>query len=294
MDKEDDQLVNKAIRLINLVLDAKDSTIFCKRLNSNRDSFYHIFYADNKGRLKPIFVNIFEVETLNKVSRILRIAHTINGWNTEGLCFGFYGDRANYKDIRDGLDLIMRQLDGYLSTKNKERIDMMKEEKQPKILFSHSTNDRVIVEAFIQLLESINIPEDNIICSSIPPYNIQVNENIYEFLRNSFNEKLHVLFFLSEEYYKSVPSLNEMGACWLAQKSYTSIIMPEFSFGKIKGVIDPNKAGVDLNINNNERMLRSQLRELRDLLTNLFSLQMISESKWDRYVDNFIEKLKNH
>ena len=95
--------------------------------------------------------------------------------------------------------------------------------KPHKIFISHSSKDREYVEAIVSFFEDLGLKEENIICSSVPPYCIPLNNNIYEWLVNEFqNSNLYVIYILSKNYYNSASSLNEMGATW-AMKCETKI-----------------------------------------------------------------------
>ena len=86
-----------------------------------------------------------------------------------------------------------------------------------KLFISHSSEDREYVKLIVELLEAIGITE--IFCSSVPGYGVPLSEDIYDYLKTEFNRfDLYILFVLSDHYYGSVASLNEMGAAWVLQK----------------------------------------------------------------------------
>lgn len=96
---------------------------------------------------------------------------------------------------------------------------------------------------------------------------------------------------LSKNYYKSVACLNEMGATWILQKKYTSILLPGFVFEQIKGAVNAGKVGIKLDGMEND--IKYRLKQLRDNLQLEFELEDISDRQWYRYVDTFIEKIKD-
>ena len=99
-----------------------------------------------------------------------------------------------------------------------------------RIFISHSSKDEKYVLTLANLLFAIGLKPEDIICSSVSGCSIPLNEDIYEFLRQQFQKQsLHVLFILSDNYYNSPASLNEMGAAWVVQACYTSILLPGFT-----------------------------------------------------------------
>ena len=160
-----------------------------------------------------------------------------------------------------------------------------------KLFISHAGADKKYIELLITLIESIGVGEDVIFCSSIPGYGVPLNYNIYDYLKDEFlNNKLIVIFALSDNYYKSAACLNEMGAAWVLKKEYVVVLMPEFKYRKIDGAIDPRKTGVKLG--GDLADLKHKLGELRNLLVEAFSLHGVSEAKWERYRDIFICKVQ--
>ena len=99
-----------------------------------------------------------------------------------------------------------------------------------------------------------------------------------------------MLYILSENYYKSAACLNEMGATWVLQKKYTSILLPGFIFEQIKGAVNPTKIGINLSASNNE--IEHRLSELRDNLQAEFGLKGLTDRQWKRYSETFIDQIR--
>lgn len=159
----------------------------------------------------------------------------------------------------------------------------------PKLFISHSSQDISYVSHLVRLLQSIGMDNENMFCSSVKGFGIPLGKNIYDYLRILFqNYDLKVIFILSNNYYKSVASLNEMGAAWALQRSYISILLPKFEFRDIKGAVDPRN--ISIKIDSSEWDLKERLNELKDNLQNEFNLQPISQIIWERNRDEFIKK----
>lgn len=174
----------------------------------------------------------------------------------------------------------------YFENKDKATNGGNRMEKQVKIFISHSSDDVKYVRRIVEFLEDLNVPEDGIFCSSIPEYGIPGGEKIFDFLRGQFDTyDLHVIFVLSENYYNSIASLNEMGAAWVGRNEYTVLLLPHFTYSEIKGVLDPREIATKID---DESTINIRLSELRDKILSEFALNKINENKWERVRNSFI------
>ena len=155
-----------------------------------------------------------------------------------------------------------------------------KEEKQKVIFISHSTYDKEYVKAFVDALFAIGLNEDDIVCSSYPGLGIPLGGKIFDWLAERFHEyDLHVLYFLSNNYFHSAASLNEMGAAWVTKQKWDAILLPGFPFSEIEGCIDSEQISIsfDTDIEN----LNHYLGELKDDLVSEFELRPVSATRWE-------------
>lgn len=159
------------------------------------------------------------------------------------------------------------------------------------VFISHAYADREINNLFVDLLEDIGLKRGQIFYSSLPEYGVDLGENIADAIRIRLSSKIvHMIYMLSKNYYKSVMCLNEMGAAWILQHTYTSVLLPGFKYKKIKGAVDPGILG--MNLGGDEVELKSRLIRLRNQLQNEFCLPSMDEIMWNRKVDNFIKVVK--
>ncbi len=164
--------------------------------------------------------------------------------------------------------------------------------KKNKLFISHSSLDSNYVTAIVELLEDIGLGESDLFCSSIPGYNIPNGEDIYNYLLKQFEEfDLKIYYVLSDNYYSSVASLNEMGAAWAIKNSYFTILLPKFDFNQIQGVINPRQTG--LKLDNNIEEVNSRLNGIKDELISTFELNSLSAEKWERIRDKFVSKINS-
>lgn len=164
-------------------------------------------------------------------------------------------------------------------------------DKPHKLFISHSSKDADYVEAFVGLLEILGLRDEEIICSSIPPYCIPLGNKVYEWLVNEFqNSDLHVIYAFSKDYYSSTASLNEMGAAWAMKHKWTGVLLPGFYFNQLDGCIDKTQIAIKL-ADSDIRTLKYRLGEFKDELTKEFNLRPMSEATWERQRDGFLDRI---
>ena len=203
-----------------------------------------------------------------------------------------YKDEKEFYELSGSLIAIKNNINKYypeeektISNKNKKLTS-----KSSKIFISHASQDKNYVIKLVELLENIGIQQEHLICSSIPEYGIPLSNDIYDYLKKQFQEHdLHIIFVLSDNYYNSPACLNEMGAAWMLQNKYTIILLPEFEFKEIKGAINPRQIGLKLYGNSTD--VKERLGELKNNLIQEFKLPQMSEARWERKRDDFINKI---
>lgn len=160
--------------------------------------------------------------------------------------------------------------------------------KEKKIFISHSSEDKEIVQMFVDLLVHIGLNRDRLFCSSIPGFNIrQGSGDIYDYLRSEFcDNNLFVLFMLSQNYYNSVACLNEMGAAWILNNQYQTILLPGFDFADIKGAINPRSISFKLDDKDNRV---SAIGEFKNNIIDFLQMDHVDSSIWDYNRERFFK-----
>lgn len=229
--------------------------------------------------------NIFDRTNDNFIwSLLVLLKQGFNGWK----------DEHSFNKLYGGLSAIEKNIDRYYETEHtlKDMEELNMPQKTPKIFISHSSKDIAYVEAIVNLLEDIGLNETQIFCSSVAGYGIPLDNDIFDYLRQQFeNHELHVILLLSENYYNSVPCMNEMGAAWVLQSQYTTILLPGFEFKEIKGAINPRKIALKLDSAVEEQ--KEKLGQLKDILINEFQLTKITDVRWERKRTDFLEAISH-
>lgn len=169
----------------------------------------------------------------------------------------------------DEVDFI-KYMVNIVSEEYEEKENQLQIKKANKVFISHSQKDIKIVETFVDLLNRIGLDRNTLFCSSVPGFNIkQGSGDIFDYLRSEFNNNnLFVVFMLSKNYYESVACLNEMGATWVLQKQYQTILLPEFDFKDIVGAINLR----DISFKLDDKFNRiSAMGEFKDNIINIES-----------------------
>jgi hypothetical protein len=158
---------------------------------------------------------------------------------------------------------------------------------RPKILdnifISHSSKDKDFVQEIIDFLESMGVKPSQIFCSSFDGYGIPLGSDFLETIKQEISKNVLVLFVLSENFYSSPICLCEMGATWVLSRENIPIIVPPFTFDKIKGVI-PLIQGLEINDT-------LKLNLLRDKIIELFGIASQPMSSWERKRDRAIARI---
>ena len=147
-----------------------------------------------------------------------------------------------------------------------------------------------IVDALVELLRSIGFNGTNMFCSSVDGYGVAEGEDIYETLKNLFRQyDIYVVFVLSEHYYASAACLNEMGAAWVLQSNYSTILTKGFRPRDIHGAINPNKKAIVID---DARHVRSALNDFKERVMGIFELEDKDDIiVWEDNRNKFLEKV---
>ena len=161
----------------------------------------------------------------------------------------------------------------------KEKVNQKK--KRPLVLISHRGT------AFVELLEKCGFKSDNLFCSSVPGFNIGLDEDIIETLRKKFVDyDLYVVYVFSTDFFESAYCLNEMGAAWVLQVEYSIIVTRDMDETVIDGVV--NKTKTRVSFKDSDLQLKNRMVELRDKLLTFAGIPDVEEVNWNRYYDKFI------
>lgn len=159
------------------------------------------------------------------------------------------------------------------------------------LFISHAYADHEIVDLFVEFLTNMGLKNEQIFYSSLPEYGVLLGENIADTIQKRLsNKKVHVIFMLSQNYYDSHMCLNEMGAAWVLQHTYTSILLPGFAYEKINGAIKAGNIGMKLD--EDQGNLKVRLVQLRKQLQREFALPEMDEITWTRKMENFLNRIK--
>lgn len=230
--------------------------------------------------------NIFDRTNDNFIwSLLILLKQGFNGWN----------DVQSFNKLCGGLSAVQKNIEQYFSVDSQtaQVVDGGNKmlQKSSKVFISHSSDDKEYVSALVDFLEDIGLSKDKIFCSSAPGYGIPLDEDIYEYLKRQFQEyDLHVIFILSNNYYQSVASMNEMGAAWVLQNKYTTILLPGFEFQQISGAINPRQ--ISLKLDGDLVDVKEKLGQLKNVLIEEFSLTSITDVRWEHKRDTFVNSIR--
>uniref|UniRef100_UPI003FEEAADB hypothetical protein n=1 Tax=Ruminococcus bicirculans (ex Wegman et al. 2014) TaxID=1160721 RepID=UPI003FEEAADB len=292
-DLEDRSIINPMKeQLINLVDDIP-------RIEAR---FRH--FSPPKGLIIPECDFIYDdpefINWLEKVKYVLQDIYDKSNdkyiWNlinSTGIIHKFDGKSTNERELfnklKSALNIIERNLDKYYHESSTKGDLIMK---KPMLFISHASADIKYVQPLVELFADIGLNNDTMFCSSVPDYHIPMDNDIYDYLKRLFdNYDLHVFFVLSDNYYKSAACLNEMGASWVLQKRYSTILLPNFDFSAIDGAVNPYQISLKLGSDNIDE-LKTRLGELKDIISKEFNIS-VPLNRWEKKRDTFISTVKS-
>lgn len=156
--------------------------------------------------------------------------------------------------------------------------------KLKRVFISHSSKDTYFGKEITNLMELIGVPSNQIFNSSMPGFGVKPGEDWVETLKTTISSDGVVISLLSDRYYKSPVSLCEMGATWVLSKTHYPVLIPPFTFRRIKGVI-PTKHGIMINDSEGWSTLKEELEKI-------FGIQPISVAKWEGKKKDILERIE--
>ena len=173
-------------------------------------SFFHIVGGTGIPQLNVIYdkaeFSAWKQELQLELEGIHDRTHDKFIWSTLTLLkqgFSGWKDEQSYNELSGSLLAIRKNIDKYYPAEiNRTQNDNDKEEqempqKSPKVFISHSSQDKYYVSCIVYFLEDIGLTQEQLFCSSIPGYGIPLDEDIYDYLKQQFQEhNLHVILVL--------------------------------------------------------------------------------------------------
>ena len=192
--------------------------------------------------------------------------------------------------LRIHLSVIQKAISEYGKSKGLNIMTNVKATKTPMVFISHSSKDKAYVNLIVKLLKDMGFDHNDVFCSSIPGYDIAVNEDIFDTLRNLFEKhELYVIFVHSSNFYGSPVCLNEMGAAWVLRKKSCSLLLPGFDYVDMKGVVGSGKIAIKLDAD--KTLVKKHLNELYKDLTSFFYRESDLSIVWEEERNDFIDKM---
>jgi len=165
---------------------------------------------------------------------------------------------------------------------NNQELKESNQQNMKKVFISHASKDKVYVREVIDLIEAMGVPSRDIFCTSFEGYGIKLGEDFLQRIKNELNDEVLVVFILSENFYNSAVCLCEMGATWVKTNKHIPVLIPPFSYDKIRGVI-PHTQGLIIN----EKLKWNSFKETVESFMN----SSVNHSVWEEKRDKILAKI---
>jgi len=153
-----------------------------------------------------------------------------------------------------------------------------------KIFISHSSQDRPLVDLFVDLLDTgCGLARSNIFCTSLEGMGVPAGKDFLEFIRENLVNPSFVILMLSKSYYDSVFCLCELGTSWAISNSIFPIIIPPLKKKDVKDVLSVTQLGLITK--------KAYLDELRDKVVDEYEIKNSSTATWNVKRDKFLEDI---
>lgn len=127
-----------------------------------------------------------------------------------------------------------RQNRARTATKQQQKMD----NKNTRIFISHSSEDALIGEAFLDFLIVLGVPKESVFFSSQFHTGVPYGKNFHDVVKSKLNECETIIFLLTPNFYRSSFCMNEMGAAWILDKQIFPILIPPILPQGMLGFID--------------------------------------------------------
>lgn len=153
-----------------------------------------------------------------------------------------------------------------------------------EIFISHSSRDKDIVDAFVNLLQTGgNISSEKIFCSSLEGMGIPVGENFVQFIKDKLSNSKVVVCIITQNYISSQFCMAELGATWMLSHNIVPIVVPPLTYNDVKGIL----TGTQIFSINQKADLNNFLTVLKDIL----SID-IYHARWETRRQQFLNEIE--
>lgn len=299
-------LLNKAL-IEDPVSEDSNNDQYEEIMNDLRLSFEGIRATINDYTKEGLITNYLnqlsiaiENQDIKNIKKLLKFVYDwycreISEINQNELCFNKEEHReamnivktfiTSFSNIPDDYYVAQKKLDDIVTTK-----PSLAKNGIPIIFISHSSSDKKYGNALRNFIIGLGVKDKDLIYTSHELNGIPMDKNIYDYLRENFNNKVFMIILWSNTYLESPACLNEMGAAWVTQSDYTNIYVPDFEFGNPKYhecAVDTCKMGAVLK---NDGHCKTKMIELKNKILKMFNLE-IDEKHFQVLLDEFMKEI---
>jgi len=111
------------------------------------------------------------------------------------------------------------------------------------IFLNHSSKDKELVDALVQLIEGgIGIRSNQIFCTSLEDQGIPPGVDFKTHIQNQIGNAQTVVAVVSSQYYASAFCMCELGATWALVKEFIPLLVPPVDYSDLRGTLFGSQA----------------------------------------------------
>jgi hypothetical protein len=155
-----------------------------------------------------------------------------------------------------------------------------------KLFLSHSSQDRKLAEALVELVTgTIKITDEAIRCTSVPGFKLSTGDHTSSKLKEELKGASVVVGLLTQQSLTSSYVLFELGAAWGADTRIKPLLGPDVDYPDLQGPLKENNVA---KVSDRNAMVQL-IHELADIL----GVETKSGMRIDRRVTSFLEEVSS-
>lgn len=164
-----------------------------------------------------------------------------------------------------------------------------KEEIYSEIYICCSPKDTELANATEELMYQIGLEEKQVIKRLCKEHVLWLKTLNIDKLRES-EKKILIFYLITDNIYNDIFFNQQIGAHMILNLDYVSIKTSTFNVDKCEEKSIISSLEIDVNLSNDKELINDEMRKLRVRIENCFKINKISENRWEKCRDKYLNK----